>query len=226
MAVPAEPAHNIGTQSEGSLHAALKLHVAEPDDRFEVPIEGFVADIVRGDTLIEIQTGPLAPMGRKLDRLLVSHHVHVVHPVPVVSWLHKPGRSVRRSPQSGSVWDVFTALVGAPTLLDHPNLTVQVVLVEVDVHQVHDPALRRGRGGWRTVDRRLRAVLADAGFRTPDDLAAMLPPDLPDPWTTADLAALAAIPRRTAQQAAYVLRANERIRELGRSRAGVAYQRV
>ena len=69
--------HNIGTQSEGSLHAALKLHVSQPGDRFEVPMRGFVVDVVRGDTLIEVQTGGFASMGRKLDHLLADYHAAI-----------------------------------------------------------------------------------------------------------------------------------------------------
>jgi hypothetical protein len=43
-AIATDAPHNIGTQTEGSLHAALKLHVSQPGDRFEVPLRGFVVD--------------------------------------------------------------------------------------------------------------------------------------------------------------------------------------
>ena len=50
----------IGTLNEGSLHAALKNLYAEPKDEFEVPIEGYVVDILRNNQktkkVIEIQT--------------------------------------------------------------------------------------------------------------------------------------------------------------------------
>ena len=216
-------AHNIGTQTESSLHAALKLHVSQPGDRFEVPLGGFVVDVVRGDTCIEIQTGGFAAMGRKLDHLLGDHHVHVIHPIATSSWLVRRGRPTRKSPRRGCVHDVFAELVSVPTMLDHPNLTIEVFLVEVDVVKVEDPTLRRRRGGWRTVDRRLRDIVGRHGLRTTDDLLGMLPADLPVEWTTADVAELAGIPRRTAQQMAYVLRANGLVEELGRGRTGVVY---
>lgn len=215
--------HNIGTQSEGSLHSALKLSVSEPGDRFEVPIGGFVADIVRGDTLIEVQTGNFGAMGRKLDHLLGDYHVHIVHPIAVDSWIQRRDIPTRRSPKHGSVYDIFAELVSVPTILDHPNLTIEVFLVEVDVIKVEDPKLRRRRGGWRTVDRRLRSVLDRHGLRTTDDLTHLLPGDLPAPWTTKDLAAAAPMLRRTAQQMAYVLKANGLISEVARDRAGAHF---
>ncbi len=223
LADPDTPDHNIGTQSEGSLHAALKLHMSAPGDRFEVPLHGFVVDVLRGDTCIEIQTSGFASMGRKLDRLLPDFHVHVVHPVAVSSWIQRREQKTRKSPKHGDVYDVFAELVSVPTMLDHPNLTIEVLLVEVDVIKVPDPAMRRRRGGWRTVDRRLRAIVGSHGFRTTHDLVALLPGDLPGEWTTKDLAGCAGIARRSAQQMAYVLKANELITEVRRDRAGAHY---
>ena len=218
-----DAAHNIGTQSEGSLHAALKLHMSQPGDRFEVPLGGFVVDIVRGDTLIEIQTGGFAAMGRKLDHLLADHHVHIVHPIAVDSWIERRDMPTRKSPKHGCLHDVFAELVSVPTMLDHPNCTIEVLLVQVDVVKVADPTMRRRRGGWRTVDRRLRSIIGQHGLRTTADLVALLPAGLSDEWTTRDIAELGGIPRRTAQQMAYVLKANELVRELGRGRAGIRY---
>ena len=42
----------IGTLNEKPLHAALKAWYAQPGDRLEVAVDGFVVDIVRGDLLI------------------------------------------------------------------------------------------------------------------------------------------------------------------------------
>ena len=43
---------------EGSLHAAIKVLLAEPGDRLEVPVGRFVVDLVRADgEMVEVQTG-------------------------------------------------------------------------------------------------------------------------------------------------------------------------
>jgi hypothetical protein len=223
---PTDGWQGIGTRGEGSLHAALKLHLSQPGDRFEVPLQGFVVDLLRGDTCIEVQTGGFAAMGPKLDRLLDDFHVHVVHPIALASWIERRDLPTRKSPTRGCLHDVVDELVSVPTMLDHPNLTLEVLLVEVDVVKVADPTMRRRRGGWRTVDRRLRRIVGRHGFRTLADLLALLPDDLPPEWTTKDVADGAGIARRRAQQLAYVLKANDLVVEVGRDRAGARYVTV
>ena len=63
----------IGELRERSLHAGLKSWYALPRDRIEVPLEGYVIDLVRPPgTLIEIQTRGFAKLKRKLTRLVDS----------------------------------------------------------------------------------------------------------------------------------------------------------
>lgn len=188
-----------------------------------MPLDGFVVDIRRGDLLIEIQTGSFAAMGRKLDHLLPGHRVLLVHPIAVETHLQRPEAKTRRSPKRGSVYDLFTELVSLPTLLDHPNLHIEVVLVSVTKVQVADPAARRGRGGFRTVDRVLREVVGRHRFEDSADLLSLVPDGLPAEFTTGDLAAQAGVDRATAQRMAYCLRPLGLFREHGRSRAGVHY---
>ncbi len=217
-------ASDIGTLNEGSLHAAIKRELAEPGDRFEVELDGFVIDLVRNGLLIEVQTGSFGAMGRKLDRLLGEHRLHLVHPIAVETWLVRDGKPTRKSPKRGSIYDLFFELTSVPTLLDHPNLTVEVLLVHQDAIKVADPKARRGRGGWRTVDRRLRAIVDRQRFDAPPDLLRLVPSGLPAVFTTADLACGAGIDRRSAQAMAYCLRHNELIIELERRADGVRYR--
>jgi len=216
---------HIGTLNEGSLHAALKERYAKPGDRFEVPLGRFVIDIMRGDHLIEIQTGAFGAMGRKLDMVLEEHTLHLVYPVAVATWLCRPGKAPRKSPKRGSIYSLFDELVSVPTLLDHPNLSLDVTLVDVDKIQVADPKARRGRGGFRTVDRELRQVLETHTFTSAEDLLALLPVgDLPDEFTTADIAAAIDVDRAMAQRIAYCFRPLGFVEELRHTRAGKVYR--
>lgn len=219
------PEPHIGTLNEGSLHAALKEWYAAPGDAFEVPLEGFVIDIKRNDLLIEVQTGSFGAMGRKLDRLLSDYRILLVYPVAVESYLHKPGVPARRSPKRGSVYSLFDELVSVPTLLDHPNLTLDVVLVSVDKIQIEDPKARRGRGGFRTIDRQLREIVGRHRFETVEDLLALVPvQDLPKEFTTADIAAAAGVTRDVARKIAYCFRPLGIFDELRRTRSGYVYR--
>ncbi|MEE9417734.1 MAG: hypothetical protein V3V01_20825 [Acidimicrobiales bacterium] len=217
------PPH-IGTLNEGSLHAALKRIYSYPGDELEVPLDGFVIDIRRDDLLIEIQTGSFGAMGRKLDRVLGEYRVKLVHPVAVQTWLAKPDVKERRSPKKGTVYSLFDELVSLPTLLDHPNLTLDVVLVTVTKHQIHDPDARRGRGGFRTTDRVLREIIEIERFESVNDLRRLLPDDLPEEFTTADLASLAGVSRSTAQKMAYCFRPMGVFIETGRTRSGIQHR--
>lgn len=189
-------------------------------------LDGFVIDIRRPELLIEIQTSSFGSMGKKLDRLLEEHEILLVHPIAVTSYLSRSNNKARRSPKRGSIYSLFNELVSIPTLLDHPNLTLDVVLVSVDKMQVHDPKARRGRGGWRTTDRVLREILERHRFRTATDLLALLPENLPETFTTADLADRGRFDRSTAQQIAYCFRALNFFDEVDRTKAGYHYRLV
>lgn len=218
---PRDP--HIGTLNESSLHAALKDAYSEPGDAYEVPLDGFVIDICRKDLLIEIQTGSFAAMGKKLDHLLPEHRILLVYPIAIETTLVREERR-RRSPKRGTIYSLLGELVSIPTLLDHPNLSLEVVLAKIDAVQVHDPKIRRRRGGYRTVDRQLTEIVERHRFDHAEDLLRLLPTGLPHEFTTADLAAAGGFDRSIAQQMAYCFRALHFFDERGRTKAGIHYR--
>lgn len=218
----------IGTLNEGSLHASLKARYAQPGDEFEVPNGGFVIDIMRNggepdELLIEIQTGSFKAMGRKLDHLLGLHRILLVYPIARRTVLERDGAR-RGSPKKGSVYSLFEELVSIPTLLDHPSLELEVVLVDVTKHQVHDPGVRRGRGGWRTIDRHLDDVVESHRFRGMNDLWKLIGDPLPELFTTADISAAADVDRACAQRMAYCFRAADLIIQVNRTATGNVFR--
>ena len=202
---------NIGVLREGPLHAAIKAALARPGDRFEVPVDGFVIDLVRADgELVEVQTGGFAPLGRKLDALLDTHRFRIVYPVAAERRIVRVDgngeiTSVRRSPRRAGVVEIFDKLVAFPSLVTHPHLTIEVMLLRED----HVRGGRPERVGRRTRDpgqRRLIDVLDRVEFREPGDVLAMLPALPSDPFSTRELAALFGCSVALAQRAAYCLR--------------------
>ena len=202
----------IGTLNEGALHAALKEWYRRDGDRLEVRVDGYVVDLVRGDLLVEIQTGGFAPLRRKLDALLATHCVRVVTPIALsrrIVRLSDDGEvlSARRSPKAGRIEDVFARLVSIPALLAHERFELEVVLTHEDEFRVHRPGRAWRRHGWVVAGRALRSVEASVRIASVDDALQFLPAALPAPFDTAELAAAARCDRRTAQQIAYCLRA-------------------
>jgi hypothetical protein len=163
-------------------------------------------------------------MGRKLDQVLGRYRVLIVHPIAVETHLNREGAKTRRSPKRNDIYGLFDELVSFPTLLDHPHLAIEVVLVSIDKHQHHDPAMRRKRGGWRTHDRRLRHVQSRHRFDTIDDLRALIPAELPPVFTTSDLASAAVTRRDRAQKMAYCLRQIGLFEVVDRTRSGFRYR--
>ncbi len=206
---------------EGRLHAAVKALLAGPGDQLEVPVGRFVIDLVRADgELVEVQTGGFGALGRKLDALLDDHRFRIVHPVAAERRIvradeHGEILSARRSPRRASAVDVLDKLVAFPSLLSHPNLSIEVLLLRED----HVRAARPDTSGRRRRDpgeRRLVEVLDRVEITGPDDLLRALP-ELPrEPFSTRELASLLGCTTRLAQRTAYCLRLIELIEPAGK----------
>ena len=221
---------HIGTLNEKPLHASLKAWVAEPGDQFEVRIGRFVADIVRGSQLIEIQTGSTSPLKRKLNALLKHHAVHLVIPIArqkTIITIDDEGQVVssRKSPKRGELLDVFHQLVSIRELLGDANFSVEALLIHVE--EVRRPRTTRKRRWkeWEVHERRLIEVFDHVTFHHPGDFLAAIPADLEEPFTTADLARATGRPRRVSQQIAYCLREMGALTVIDRKKSGVLYMR-
>ena len=221
----------IGTLNERSLHAALKAWYAQPGDLIEIDVDGFVIDIVRGDLLVEIQTRHFSAIKRKMIELVENHQVRLVYPVAREKWivrLAKDGSASvlgrRKSPKRGSYVHVFGELVSFPRLLANANFSIEVLLTQEEEVRRHGDKRAWRRRGWVTQERRLLDVVDRRLFETPDQLATLIPPDLPQPWTTADLAAALHQPRRLAQQMAYCLRKLGLAEVVGKQGRAISYE--
>ena len=226
MAVSPPP--TIGTYQEKSLHAALKDWYAAPGDRAEQPVDGYVVDLVRGEDLIEIQTRNFSAIKRKLATLLQNHTVCLVHPIAVQKWivrLDREGATVlsrRRSPKRGTLLDIFDELVSIPHLVAHPGFTLEVLLVEVEETRQQDGRGSWRRRGWSIHDQILVGVESRHRFCGPADFAALLPPTLPEPFTSSQIAACFGMRHGQGQKIAYCLRHMGAIEMVGKQ--GNAYQ--
>ena len=202
---------SIGLLNEGPLHAALKAAYTANGGAAEVPVESFVADAVRGGVMYEIQTGSFSGLHRKMSALAEVGPVVLVHPVARNTRILKVddggeiGRP-RTSPRHGELIHIVNELVYLPAMLNHPNFSVEAVLVDVEEIRVFDPEKRRRRGGWRVVERRLVEILDGLRLKRTTDLYEFLLADLPEPFGTRELADALEQPLHIAQKMAYCLR--------------------
>ncbi len=216
---PVDPVKKtIGILAERSLHAALKQWYAQVGDETEVPLEGFHIDLVRDDLLIEIQTRNFYALKRKLPKLLENHRLRLVHPIAAEKWLVRVAAdgvteiSRRRSPKRGTFEDIFDELVHVPTLLTHPNFSLDILLIrQEEIRRVRGtrekPAKRtRFPRDWDRHDHRLLEVLGSRLILSREDLRGFLPIDLPSPFTNRELARMLGNNYPRAQSMTYVMR--------------------
>jgi hypothetical protein len=221
---------SIGLLREGPLHAAIKDLLAGPGDRLEVPVDRFVIDLVRADgELVEVQTGPFAPLGPKLDALLDEHRFRIVYPVAAERRIVRVDgegeiTAVRRSPRRAGLVEVFDKLVAFPALLTHPHLTVEVLLLRED----HVRGVGPVRVGYRRRDpgeRRLIDVLGRVELRGPADILDALPQLPPSPFSTREYAELLNCTVTLAQRVVYCLRLMGIVRTAGKRGRTPLYER-
>jgi hypothetical protein len=213
---------------EKSLHAALKSWYADDGGRLEVDVQGYVIDIVRDNLLVEIQTGNFSAIKLKLNKLLADNHVRLIYPIAVDRWIVKIDQdghrlSRRKSPRRAAPVNLFNELVYILPQVAHPNFSLEIVLIQDEEVRCDDGKGSWRRKGWSIRDRLLLDILDSSVFSQPDDYRVLLPPDLPEAFTTAELAARLRHSTRIAQKMAYCLRYLEVIRIIGKRGNALVY---
>ena len=210
----------IGVLNEKPLHASLKQWYARPGDRFEVPVDGFVIDIVRDDLLIEVQTRNFFSIKSKLTNLTRSRQVRLIYPIVQEKWIVRSqsdaGKVVRRkSPKRGRLEDLFWELVSIPHLLSNPNFSLEVLMIrEEEVRRYAGKRYWRKKG-WLIEGRRLLEVLDQRSFGNSEDWLKILPHGL-EAFTTTDLATGMNTRQELAQKMAYCFREGRMIELIGK----------
>ena len=211
----------IGLLNEKPLHASLKEWYAQPDDQFEVAVDGFVIDIVRDDLLLEIQTGNLASIKSKLTNLARSHQIRLIYPIAQEKWIVKlakddrSGITRRKSPKRGQMEDLFREMVSFPQLLANPNFSLKVLMIREEEVRRYEGERKWRTRGWVTEERRLLGVVEQRLYEEPADWRGFFPKDL-GTFTARDLAEAIGISRQLAQKMVYCLRNVRVIKLIGK----------
>lgn len=221
--------HLIGVLNEKSLHSQLKEWYFRPGDRFEGIIDGFHIDIVRNKHLIEIQTQNFSSIKRKLAELLKQFVVRLVFPIARGKWIIRFAKdgttqlSRRKSPKKGNIFNLFEELVSVPSLIKDQNFSIEVLITLEEEIRRDDGLGTWRRRGWSIADRRLLEVVNRHIFEKPSDFLTLIPPTLPDPFSTKELADCTNQPRWLTQKMAYCLRKMGVVKAVGKNGNSVLY---
>ena len=110
------------------------------------------------------------------------------------------------SPKKGNLFHLFEELVSIPDLIQNPNFSLEILLIQEEEVRCTD-----GKGSWRCrglriVDHLLIEVMSRHIFNRSTDFRSLLPIDLPEPFSTQELGEGIDQPRWIAQKMAYCLR--------------------
>jgi hypothetical protein len=219
---------------ETSLHRQLKAIYAGADGQQEVVCDGYRIDAIRDSQLIEIQHGSLTAIRDKIRRLVERHRVRIVKPIVANKLLVKLDRrggielDRRRSPKRGKLLDVFDELVYFTRVFPHPQLTLEVLMVDVEERRYPGRGKRRRRRRegreFQVEDQHLIGILESHSFSTAADLRRLLPARMPRQFHTAHLAERLKAPRWTAQRIAYCLREMGAVQVVGKQGNALLYR--
>lgn len=207
-------ADSIGTYKERRLHAALKRYFDADRTHHERRVLGYVADIEAGGEIIEIQTRDFYRMKGKLKAFLENgYSVTVVYPIAAkkwICWLNPEDGSVgkrRKSPRSGTVFDVIPELYAIRELLGHGSLRFCLMLLEVEDFRLLCGYSRDRKKGSRRYERIPLALCEKKFMAQAADYEIFFPAGLPDSFFAGEFAKAAKIRPAVAYKAIAVLTA-------------------
>lgn len=223
---------------ETSLHRALKRLASGNEDAEEQTLAGYRIDAVVDGRLIEVQVASLFAIRRKIiDLLEQGFEVTVVKPLTarkqIIRRERRTGTEISRrwSPRRQTFLDVFSELVHFLGAFPHPNLTLELLLITEEEFRIPRPKRRIRQRDYTIADRCLVSVTDRRVIRSVDELLDLFPPAVhqlcaSEPFTTADLAAAAAIPRWMAQKIAFCFRQLNLWETVGKQQRAWLYQPI
>lgn len=218
----------IGTYSEKTLHSALKKYFEPDQSKHEQKCFGYIADILNGDHITEIQTGSLRALLGKLRVYLENGmKVTVVHPIAAdkwISWVDPESGEVakrRKSPKRGSYNDAVYDIYGIRELIGNECLTIKLILVDIDEYRYLNGWSKDRKKGSERMDRIPLEIKSSCDFRSSRDYLKLLPKEIPHPFSVKDYMKLTHQSRRSSQCAVALLRSLKLIERVGKD--GRAY---
>lgn len=225
-------AHNnkgIGTLSEKTLHAVLKLYYEPDEDKHEVAMSGYYADIYNDKGIIEIQTRQLNKLRDKLSVFLQDYHVTVVYPLPFnkwLSWVNPDNGEVqgrRKSPRHFTEYDAFYELYKIKSYMKNPNLSINLVLMDMEEYKLLNGWSYDKKRGSTRYDRVPVGIRRIVKFDRIEDYMQLVPADLKEDFTVKDFAMAAGVSVEASRYTLNILNYLEIVKRTGRVKNGYVY---
>ena len=194
----------IGTLSEKTVHAILKNYLQPDEDKQEIPIGNYIADIYDNREIIEVQTRQFNKMRNKLSSFLPLYPVTIVYPIPREKWviwineesgeLSKP----RKSPKKGTPYTVFPELYKIKMFLKDPNLRLKLILMDMEEYKLLNGWSYDKKKGSSRYDRIPTQLVDEVEINCAEDYMQFVPYELEGDFTVREFAKSAHIPTKLA----------------------------
>lgn len=172
---------NIGTYQEKQMHLILKQYL-EPDRTcHEVEYHGYIADIKRGEEIIEIESYGFSGLREKLAAYLPTCSVTLVYPIAMcrgVSWIDPSTGKLsprRKSPKREDAYDLLFQGIYILEYLTHPNLTIAGICMEVQEYRLLDGWSKDRKRGSHRYERIPTDLYGIVSLHTIEEYAALIP---------------------------------------------------
>ncbi len=193
------------------LHLALQRYYAGDSGQIEARYGRYKVDVLRDGVAYEVQTRSFARLRSKVEALSNLLPVVIVYPVADTKVIVRTDPatgaelSARKSPKRGDAVEVFPELRAIAPLLSRGTVSLEIVHTIERELRCDDGKGSRYRRRVSLAGRELVAIVQTRRFAAPSDYAALLPTNLPEQFTVADLAQAAGIGRWLSGQMASTL---------------------
>ncbi len=224
--------NGIGTLSEKTVHSVLKSYYAPISEHQEVKVGGFVADICNGSDIIEIQTRDFNRLRRKLEVFLSYYPVTIVYPIPYLKWLRwvnpQTGEisAPRKSPKTGTPYVIFPELYKIKSFLTMPNLSLHIVLINIEEYRFLDGWSQDRKKGSSRCDRIPTELVEEIHIGSLKDYKLLIPDTLTESFTSRDFRKASGLSLGDAQTALNILHYLGLVERIGKKGNSYLYDRL
>lgn len=214
--------NGIGRLAEKQMHAAIKRFICPDESKHEILIDGsvgckksdteaesdkktkkrrFVADILDGNTIYEIQTGGFSPLRDKIQWILdnTSYNITVIHPIAETKWVSlintKTGNveNRKKSPVKGKITDIAPELYFFRDFISSPRFSLVILMMEAEQYKKNIQKDGRKRPRYRKYELIPISLLRAYLFRDVSDYSLFIPDDLEEPFCVKNYSAKSGI---------------------------------
>jgi len=182
----------IGTLGEKTVHAVLKNYLSPDSTCHEIKIKNFYADIYGEDGIIEIQTGNFNKLRKKLSVFLDITRVTICYPIAATKflrWVNIDTGEVsppRKSPKKGTPYMVFPELYKIKEFLNHPNLCIHIILLDLEEYKLLDGWSQDKKKGATKSDKIPLSISSEVLISNISDYEKLIPNTLSGTFTSKD----------------------------------------